>query len=279
LRLGGDLEVARLGFGAARITGEGAWGPPADRAVSIALLRRAAHLGVTFFDTAEAYGPSVSEELLRDALHPYRGLVVATKGGITRTAPDVWRCDGRPESLRRSVDESLRRLAVERIDLYQLHRIDPRVPLADQLGTLEDLVRAGKLRHLGLCEVSLEEIEAARRLAPIASVHNLYHLLDRSAEPELAHCEANGIVFIPWYPLAGGALVAAESPAWPLARSLGVTPAQLALAWLLARSPSLLPIPGTLSLAHLEENMAARALSLDAATLAAVDALCQLGRV
>jgi pyridoxine 4-dehydrogenase len=272
----GDVEVGRIGFGAARVVGEGAWGPPADRARSVAVLRRAAELGVTFFDTAEGYGPHLSEELVREALHPYRGLLIATKGGLARLAPDVWRCDGRPEALRRAVDGSLRRLGVERIDLYQLHRVDPRVPLAEQVGALAELIAVGKLRAIGLCEVSVAEIEEARRIAPIAAVHNLYHLLDRSAEPELAWCAANRVAFIPWYPLAGGALVADDSPAGPLAGSLGATRAQLALAWLLQRSPFTLPIPGTSSVAHLEENLAARSLTLDGEALAAIDRLCRI---
>jgi aryl-alcohol dehydrogenase-like predicted oxidoreductase len=271
----GDLETRRIGFGAARITGPGCWGPPADRAACVHLLRRAVELGVDFFDTADVYGTGASEEIIREALHPYRGLTIATKGGIVRSAdaPDVWRLDGRPEQLARAVEGSLRRLGVERIDLYQLHRVDPRVPLEDQVGALRELQRAGRIRHVGLSEVSVAELERAARIVDVASVHNLYHLLDRGGDDVLAWCEARGVAFIPWYPLASGALTRAGGALDALAAKTGATPAQLALAWLLNRSPVTLPIPGTSSLAHLEENVGATRVTLsdeDRAALAAV---------
>jgi len=275
LRIGGDLEVRRIGFGAARITGPGCWGPPADRDGAIRLLRRAVELGADFFDTADVYGPGVSEELIREALHPYRGVVVATKGGLVRApeAPDVWRLDGRPERLKRAVEASLRRLGVERIDLYQLHRVDPRVPLEDQVGALAELKAAGRIRHLGLSEVSVAELERAARVTEVAAVHNLYHLLDRAGEDVLEWCEARGIAFIPWYPLASGTLVKEGGALDAMAARTGATAAQLALAWLLRRSPVMLPIPGTSSSAHLEENLAAARVTLGDADYAALSAL------
>jgi aryl-alcohol dehydrogenase-like predicted oxidoreductase len=251
--LGGTTVVNRLGFGAMQLTGPGVWGPPRDHDESIRVLRRAVELGVTFIDTADSYGPFVSEELIREALHPYPDdLVIATKGGFTRAGPNDWRVLGRPEYLRQQCELSLRHLGLEHIELYQLHRIDPTVPLEDQLGELDLHQDEGKIRQIGLSEVSVDELEAAQRIATIVSVQNLYNLANRKAEPVLDRCEAEGIAFIPWFPLATGRLTEAGGPLAELG-----TPAQLALAWLLARSPVMLPIPGTSSVAHLEENMGA----------------------
>lgn len=266
--LGGDLPVHRLGFGAMRITGPGIWGDPPDRSAAISLLRRAVELGVDLVDTADSYGPFVSEDLIREALHPYDGIVVATKGGLTRQGPDRWAPVGNPYYLRQCVEMSLRRLGVERIDLYQLHRIDFTVPLADQLGALADLQRAGKIRHIGLSQVSVEELAAAREVVEVVSVQNLYNLADRSAEAVLRACEAQGIAFLPWFPVAAGRLAAAGSPLAGISARTGLTPAQLSLAWLLRRSPVVLPIPGTASSEHLDENCAAASVSLDDATYA-----------
>jgi aryl-alcohol dehydrogenase-like predicted oxidoreductase len=226
------------------------------------VLRRAVELGVDLFDTADSYGPFVAEDLLRDALRPYDGITIATKGGLTRTGPGAWHPVGRPEYLRQCVEMSLRRLDVETIDLYQLHRIDPQVPLEDQLGALADMQTAGKIRHIGLSEVGIEQIRGARQIAPIASVQNLYNLVNRSAEPVLEYCERERIGFIPWFPIANRALAKPDGPLGSLAAELGATPTQLALAWLLRRSPVMLPIPGTSSLEHLEENVAAAELEL-----------------
>jgi aryl-alcohol dehydrogenase-like predicted oxidoreductase len=256
-RLGGDLPVHRLGFGAMRITGKGIWGPPADRDEAIAVLRRAVELGINLIDTAESYGPHVSEELIREALHPYPdGLVIATKGGLDRPGPDQWEPDGRPERLREELEGSLRRLGLERIDLYQLHRIDPDVPADEQFGALLDFQREGKIRHIGLSETTVEQIEAARRHFPVASVQNRFNLGDREWEPVLDHCEREGIAFIPWYPLAVGKLAEGNGPVAEIARRKGAQPSQVALAWLLRRSPVMLPIPGTSKVKHLEENVA-----------------------
>ncbi|HEX6747317.1 MAG TPA: aldo/keto reductase [Longimicrobium sp.] len=265
LRLGGDLPVHRLGFGAMRITGPGIWGPPADREEAIRVLRRVPELGVNLIDTADSYGPYVSEELIAEALHPYpEGLVIATKGGLERPGPDVWTSNGRPEHLRRAIDGSLRRLRVERIDLYQLHRIDPAVPRDEQFGVLAELRRAGKFRHFGLSEVGVEEIEAARRVLPVASVQNRYNLQDRAQwEDVVDFCEREGIAFIPWFPLAAGPLAREGGTVDRIARRLGATPGQVALAWLLRRSPMMLPIPGTSKVRHLEENVAAAGVELD----------------
>jgi pyridoxine 4-dehydrogenase len=262
--LGGDLEVNRLGFGAMRITGPGVWDWPADRSTAIAVLRRAVELGVNLIDTADSYGPFVSEELIREALHPYDGVVIATKGGLTRQGPDKWAPVGRPEYLRQCVEMSLRRLDVERIDLWQLHRIDPQVPQDEQFGVLKELQAEGKIRHLGLSEVSVEEIAAAREVFEVVSVQNLYNLTNRKSEAQLDYCEANGIGFIPWFPVASGQLTKPGGSLDSLAKRTGHTPAQLALAWLLQRSPVMLPIPGTSSLAHLEENCAAATIELSA---------------
>ncbi|WP_129841173.1 aldo/keto reductase [Streptomyces sp. RFCAC02] len=262
-RIGGDLEVTRLGYGTMQLTGPGVWGDPADPAEALRVLRRTRDLGITFIDTADAYGPFTADLLLREALHPYDDdLVIATKVGHTRPGPDVWVPLGRPEYLRQQVELNLRHLGVERIDLLQLHRVDPRVPLADQVGTLAELRDQGKIRHLGLSQVTVAQLEEARRTAPIVSVQNLYNLADRSDEDVLEYAEAHGIAFIPWFPLATGALAAGDSPLTRIAADRGVAPSQLALAWLLRRSPVVLPIPGTSSVAHLEENAAAATVEL-----------------
>jgi pyridoxine 4-dehydrogenase len=264
LRLGGDLPVHRLGFGAMRITGKGIWGPPQDREECIRVLRRLRDLEVNLIDTADSYGPYVSEELIAEALYPYpEGLVIATKAGLERPGSDEWTPNGRPEHLRRAIDGSLRRLRVERIDLYQLHRIDPEVPADEQFGMMAELQREGKFRHFGLSEVGIEEIEAARRVLPVVSVQNRYNLSDRTQwEPVVDFCEREGIAFIPWFPLAAGPLAREGGPVERIARRLGATPGQVALAWLLRRSPMMLPIPGTSKVAHLEENVAAAGVSL-----------------
>ena len=262
-RLGGDLEVHRLGFGAMQLPGPGVWGEPSDRANALRVLRRAVELGVDFIDTADAYGPFVSELLIREALHPYPdGLVIATKAGLTRQGPDRWAPVGRPAYLRQQVELSLRHLSLERIDVLQLHRIDPDVAVEDQVGELATMRQEGKIRHIGLSEVTVDQIEVARRIAPIVSVQNRYNLADRTSEPVLAHAERHQIGFIPWFPLATGELARPGGPLATLADRRGAAPSQLALAWLLRRSPAMLPIPGTSSVAHLEENMAAAALEL-----------------
>lgn len=260
--LGGDLPVTRLGFGAMRITGKGIWGPPADRDESLRVLRRAVELGVDFIDTADSYGPFVSEDLIREALHPYDGVLVATKGGLLRTGPNVWPVCGKPDYLRQCVEMSLRRLGVERIDLWQLHRIDPEVPVEDSLGAIKEMQDAGKIRHVGLSEVSVAEIEQARKVVEVVSVQNLYNLGNRQSEEVLAYCEKEGIAFIPWFPVAAGELAKPGGLLDELARDHDATHAQLALAWLLRRSPVMLPIPGTSSVAHLEENCAAAGVEL-----------------
>jgi pyridoxine 4-dehydrogenase len=262
LALGGDLPVTRLGFGAMRITGKGIWGPPADPTEAVRVLRRAVELGVDLIDTADSYGPFVSEDLIREALHPYDGVTIATKGGLTRHGPDRWAPLGRPEYLRQCVEMSLRRLGVERIDLYQLHRIDAQVPLADQLGVLKDLQTEGKIRHLGLSEVTVEELEEARATIDVVSVQNRYNLSDRKSEALLGHCEAAGIAFVPWAPLDAAELARPGSVLDAAATRHEATPSQLALAWLLRRSPVMLPIPGTGSVGHLEENVAAAGITL-----------------
>lgn len=274
LSVGGDLTVTRLGFGAMQITGAGIWGPPRDREECLRVLRRAVDLGVTLIDTADSYGPGVSEELIREALHPYPAdLVIATKAGLLRTGPGQWHPLGRPEYLRQECEMSLRRLGLERIDLFQLHRIDPQVPVEESLGALVALQREGKIRHIGLSEVGVEEIERARRTATVVSVQNLFNLTTRRAQPVLEYCEREGMGFIPWFPIATGKLARPGGPLEALAQRTGATPAQLALAWLLHRSPVMLPIPGTSSVAHLEENMAAAQVRLDADQYAELDAL------
>jgi aryl-alcohol dehydrogenase-like predicted oxidoreductase len=263
--IGGDLTIKRLGFGAMRITGEGVWGWPADRENAKKVLRRVVELGVNLIDTADAYGPEVSELLIAEALHPYpRDLVIATKGGLMRPGPGKWKPNGRPEYLTRCVENSLKRLRLDRIDLYQLHRIDPKVPVEDSLGALKKMQDAGKIRHIGLSEVTPEEIERAKKVVPIVTVQNEYNIEDRKSEPTLAYCEKHDLGFIPWFPLggAGSALVKPDSPLEADAKGHDATPAQLALAWLLWKSPLMLPIPGTSSIKHLEENVGAARISI-----------------
>lgn len=256
LMLGGDLPVNRLGYGAMQITGPGVWGDPKDPEEAVRVLQRAVELGVTFIDTADSYGPFVSELLIKKALHPYSdNLVIGTKAGLTRSGPNDWRPVGRPEYLRQQAELSLRHLGLERIDLFQLHRIDPKVPLAEQLGELVLLQQEGKIRHIGLSEVSVEELKAANKITKISSVQNMYNLAKRTAEPLLDYAEVNNIAFIPWFPLATGALAREGGPLDELAKKLNATPAQLALAWLLKRSPVMLPIPGTSTVKHLEQNI------------------------
>ncbi len=266
--IGGDLEVRRLGFGAMRITGDGIWGPPDDPDEAKRLLRRVVELGVNLIDTADSYGPEVSESLIAEALHPYpEGLVIATKGGLRRTGPGQWPRDARPERLRECCEGSLRRLKLDRIDLYQLHAPDPEVPLEDSLGALKELQDEGKIRHIGVSNVSVKELERSRAVVDVVTVQNRYSLADRTREDTLEACEAEGIGFIPWFPLATGDLARPGGPLDELARAHDATPGQLALAWLLSRSPVMLPIPGTASLAHLEENVAAGELQLSAQEL------------
>jgi pyridoxine 4-dehydrogenase len=261
--IGGETSVRRLGYGAMQLTGPGVWGPPRDHQQCLRVLRRALELGVTLIDTADSYGPAISEDLIHEALYPYpEELVIATKAGLTRSGPGDWRPLGRPEYLRQQVEMSLRRLELERIELFQLHRIDAKVPLAEQVGELKLLQQEGKIHHIGLSEVGVEELLEAQQTAEIASVQNLYNLANRSAEPLLEHCEAHGIAFIPWFPLATGELSSDGGPLVQLAGELGATPSQLALAWLLWRSPVMLPIPGTASVEHLEENLGAAAIEL-----------------
>lgn len=251
----GELTVHRLGFGAMRITGKGIWGEPDDRAECVRVVRRAVELGVDLIDTADSYGPYVSEEIIREALHPYAdNLVIATKAGLVRTGPDDWPPVGRPEYLRQECEMSLRRLGLERIDLFQLHRIDPKVPAEEQFGLLAALIAEGKVRHVGLSEVSVDEIKAARAIVPIVSVQNLYNLTNRSSEAVLDYCEGEGLGFIPWFPIAAGELAKPGGAVDKITRDTGATPPQVALAWLLHHSPVLLPIPGTSSVVHLEEN-------------------------
>jgi pyridoxine 4-dehydrogenase len=262
--IGNDLRVTRLGFGSMRITGTGIWGEPADRAEAVRVLRRAVDLGVNFIDTADAYGPGVSEAIIAEALRPYpAGLVIATKGGFDRPGPNQWVENGTPEHLQSACEGSLRRLHLERIDLYQLHRIDPKVPAEDQLGTLKDLQVQGKIKHIGLSEVSLRQIEHARTIVSVVSVQNRYSIADRGSEDVLEYCEKENIGFIPWFPLAAGRVSGTEGPVSRVAARLKASPAQVALAWLLARSPVMLPIPGTSRVAHLEENVAAAGLKID----------------
>ncbi len=265
--IGGDLRVHRLGFGAMRITGKGIWGEPKDRDEAVRVLRKAVELGINFIDTADSYGPSVSEEIIAEALYPYpNGLVIATKAGLERPGPDQWVPNGKPAHLRMACEGSLRRLRVERIDLFQLHRIDDKVAAEDQLGTLKDLQAEGKIKHIGLSEVSLAQIENARKHVPIVTVQNRYSVLDRGAEDVLEYCERSRIGFIPWFPLGAGQLSAAGSKLAKIAEQAKITPSQLALAWLLRRSPVMLPIPGTSQVAHLEENVATAAIKIDDGT-------------
>ncbi|MCW2852551.1 MAG: oxidoreductase [Nocardioides sp.] len=261
--IGGDLPVVRLGYGTMQLTGEGVWGPPKDHDEAVRVLRRSVELGVTFFDTADSYGPVVAEQLLKEALHPYADdVVIATKAGLTRQGPGIWTPVGVPAYLRQQAELSLRNLGVETIDLFQLHRIDPAVPLEDQVGELKKLQDEGKIRHIGLSEVSVEETKAAQQVATVATVQNLYNLVKRDAEPLLDYAEEQGIGFIPWFPLATGELSQEDGPLAAASQEHGATPSQLALAWLLRRSPVMLPIPGTSSVSHLESNVAAADIEL-----------------
>lgn len=271
-QLGGQIAVHRLGFGAMRLTGDGIWGPPKNRKECIAVLRRAIELGVTLIDTAESYGPHVSEQLIAEALHPYpKGLVIATKGGLDRPGPGKWEPNGRPERLREELDGSLRRLRLERIDLWQLHRIDPKVPEGEQLGALRDFLSEGKVHAIGLSEVSVEEIERARRFVPVASVQNRYNIADRQWDEVLAYCERETIGFIPWFPLQTGKLAQSGGALARIAERHKATPAQIALAWLLQRSPVMLPIPGTSKVEHLDEDIGAAGMELSADDISALD--------
>ncbi len=261
--LGGDLPVHRLGFGSMQITGDGVWGEPRDHDEAIAVLRRSLQLGVNLIDTADSYGPEVSERLIAEALYPYpEGLVIATKGGLLRTGPGEWPTDGRPEHLREALEGSLRRLRLEQIDLYQFHRPDPKVPFEESVGALAEMRTEGKIRHVGLSNVSTEQLTAAQRIVPIASVQNRYNLTDRESEGVLDACEQQNIGFIPWFPLATGSLARPGGPLDQIARQHQAAPSQIALAWLLQRSPVMLPIPGTSSVAHLEENLRAARIQL-----------------
>ncbi|WP_210584398.1 aldo/keto reductase [Streptomyces sp. GESEQ-35] len=266
--IGGDMPVRRLGYGTAQLTGPGYWGPRPDARDATAVLRRAVERGVTLIDTADNYGPSIAEELVAEALHPYsEGLLIATKGGVVRTGADAWHVDGRPERLRAMCEASLRRLRLDTIGLYQLHRLDPDVPMAEQLGALDELRAEGKIRHIGLDTVTAEQLTQALELTDIASVQNRYNLLDRSSEPLLKLCEARGIAFLPWFPLGNGSLTS-DPVCAGIAAAHGATPGQIALAWLLHRSPVLCPTPGTGSLVHLEENLDAGAVRLTESELA-----------
>jgi pyridoxine 4-dehydrogenase len=276
LLIGNDLRLTRLGFGAMRITGDGIWGEPRDRAEAIRVLQRAVELGINFIDTADSYGPGVSEEIIAEALHPYPAdLVIATKGGFDRPGPNEWVENGRPEHLRSACEGSLRRLRLERIDLYQLHRIDPKVPAEDQLGTVKDLQAQGKIKHVGLSEVSVRQIQHARTIVPIVSVQNRYSITDRGSEDVLEYCEKENLGFIPWFPLAAGRVSSVGNPIGRIAARWRAAPSQVALAWLLARSPIMLPIPGTSKVQHLEENVAATELRIDADTMRELDGLAR----
>jgi aryl-alcohol dehydrogenase-like predicted oxidoreductase len=265
----GDLTVNRMGLGAMRLTGRGIWGEPADREAAGQVLRRAVELGVNFLDTANSYGPEVSENLIAETLHPYpEDLVIATKGGLTRPGPGEWRRDGRPEALREALEGSLRRLRLERIDIYQLHSVDPMVPLEDQVGTLAELQRDGKIRHIGLSNVDTRQLAQAREVVSVVSVQNRYNLGDRYSESVVEACERQGLAFLPWFPLAVGELARSTGRLAEVAGTRGATPAQIALAWLLRRSPAMLVIPGTSSPEHLEENVRAAALELTDADFA-----------
>lgn len=271
-RIGDGPTVNRLGFGTMQLTGPGVWGPPADPETAVAVLRRAAELGTDLFDTADSYGPEVAEDLLRRALHPYSGLTVATKAGLLRTGPGEWHPCGRPEYLRQQCELSLRRLGVERIDLFQLHRIDPAVPADEQFGVLAALKAEGRVAEVGLSEVGIEQIEQARRVVDVATVQNRYNLVDRASDAVLRYCTEQGIGFLPWFPIASGRLAEPGGPVAETAERLGATPAQVALAWLLRRSSVMLPIPGTSTLAHVEENARAADLELDREAVEKLDA-------
>jgi pyridoxine 4-dehydrogenase len=271
-RIGGEIAVNRLGYGAMRIVGKGVWGEPRDRAAALAVLRRLPELGVNFIDTADSYGPFISEDLIAEALAPYGDTLIATKGGLTRTGPDIWLPVGRPEYLRQCVLMSLRRLKIDQIGLWQLHRIDPKVPRDEQFGVIADMIKEGLIRHAGLSQVSVEEIEAAARIFPVATVQNLYNLVDRSSEKVLDYCEAKGIGFIPWFPLAAGDLARPGTALDAIVHKTGATPSQVALAWVLKRSPVMLPIPGTSSVAHLQDNVRAADITLSDEDFQALDA-------
>jgi aryl-alcohol dehydrogenase-like predicted oxidoreductase len=274
--IGNDLRITRLGYGAMRITGDGVWGEPLDRAEAVRVLRRAVELGINFIDTADSYGPAVSEGIIAEALHPYpAGLVIATKGGFDRPGPNEWVENGKPEHLRAACEGSLRRLRLDRIDLYQLHRIDPKVPVEDQVGTLKDLQAQGKVKHIGLSEVSVRQVQHARTIAPIVSVQNRYSITDRGSEDVLEYCEREQLGFIPWFPLAAGRVSGPDGPIGRIAAHGKATPSQVALAWLLARSPVMLPIPGTSKVKHLQDNVAAAELKIDANAMRELDGLAR----
>ena len=268
----GDISINRLGYGAMRITGRGVWGPPADHAAAVATLKRLPELNVNFIDTADSYGPDVSEQLIREALHPYKGLLIATKAGLTREGPDRWTSNGRPDYLIERAKGSLKKLGVDRIGLWQLHRIDPKVPAGEQFGAVRKLLDDGIIAHAGLSEVSVAEIKAAQKVFPVATVQNRYNLVDRGSEDVLNYCTENGIGFIPWYPLAAGKLTGPGQAVARIAAAHKATAGQVALAWLLQRSPVILPIPGTGQVSHLEENVAASALKLTPADVKLLDA-------
>jgi pyridoxine 4-dehydrogenase len=268
----GDITINRLGYGAMRLTGPGIWGPPSDRNAALATLHRLPEIEVNFIDTADSYGPDVSEELIREALHPYKGLLIATKAGLTRQGPNQWTPNGRPSYLIAQAKGSLKKLGVEQIGLWQLHRIDPNVPRDEQFGAVRQLLDDGIIRLAGLSEVSVDDIEAARRVFPVATVQNRYNLTDRNSEDVLTYCTANKIGFIPWFPLASGELTRPGGIVDRIAKAHGATAGQVALAWLLHHSPAVLPIPGTVQIAHLEENIAAAALSLTPSEIGELDA-------
>jgi pyridoxine 4-dehydrogenase len=270
-RIGSDAAVYRLGFGTMRLTGRGIWGPPADRAEAIRTLKRLPQLGVNFIDTADSYGPNIAEQLLREALHPYEGCFIATKAGLARTGPDQWTTLGRPEYLIQQAYTSCQKLGVEQLDLWQLHRIDPKVPRDEQFGAIQRLLDSGVIRYAGLSEVSVADIEAASRVFKVATVQNRYNLVDRTSEAVLDYCTQHGIGFIPWFPLAAGDLASSGSLLDTLAKHHGAAPSQIALAWMLKRSPVMLPIPGTSKVAHLEENVAAVDVELSDEDFAALD--------
>ena len=267
----GKVKIHRLGFGAMRITGPGIWGPPADRDAALRTLRRLPEIGINFIDTADSYGPDVSEQLIHEALHPYKGLFIATKGGFTRPGPDHWVTNGKPDYLRAEAQKSLKNLGVERIDLWQLHRIDPKVPRDDQFATVKSLLDEGVIAHAGLSEVSVEDIKAAQKVFKVATVQNRYNLVERGSEDVLNYCEEQGIGFIPWFPLAAGKLAESGSVLDKIAKTHGHAPSQVALAWLLKRSPVMLPIPGTSKVSHLEENVSAVEITLTDEEFAALD--------
>jgi pyridoxine 4-dehydrogenase len=270
-KIGGEIEIHRLGFGAMRVTGPGIWGQPADRPEAIRTLRRLPELGIDFVDTADSYGPDVSEQLIREALHPYPGMLIATKAGLTRSGPSAWEPDARPEYLRKQALKSCKQLGLEQIGLWQLHRIDPKVPRDEQFGAVKSLLDDGIIRHAGLSNVSVADIELASKLFKVATVQNRYNLVDRHSEDVLDHCAAHGIGFIPWFPLASGRLAKAGSLLDRVAKAHGASPSQIALAWVLKRSPVMLPIPGTSKVAHLEENVAAVNIELSDQEFAALD--------